>query len=268
MTFLPGFRHKPAAAGSAVARAGVSFDGVDDKIAKTWTGKTVSNSQKFTAAGWFEVPTGASGETSLLYSVTRDNGVFNAVLTGSDGYLGLFSAGTPLIFFQTDNGSVYGLQKGASTISYGTKYFMMFVFDSTQATATDRMKIWFGPYAGAVSLQTWTDMLGGSSIGLNESFVHGSGTSEGEDRLGWDGSTFFKGKLGDIYWLDGQTLADPSSLVDSYANNAKPKAYTGVYGNTGFHLDFSSSGSLGTDSSGNGNNFTPSGGPTQISTYL
>ena len=36
----------------------------------------------------------------------------------------------------------------------------------------------------------------------------------------------------------------------------KPKAYTGSYGTNGFYLDFESSGSLGADSSGNGNDFT------------
>lgn len=264
MTFLPGFRYKPAAAGAAVARNGVSFDGVDDEITKAWSGKTVTNNKKFTFASWFELPIGTS-EVAIFESAGAGGGALYVGMAGSGGYAGLISSGTPFVFLTTDDGGYRAYQKGASSISYGTKYFLMCVFDSAQATESNRLKIWFGPYGGAVTAQTWTDVIGGT-IGLNNTFDHGSGTT---DTMGTDdGASYYKGRMADTYWLDGQTLADPSNLVDSYASNAKPKAYSGSYGTTGFHLDFSNSGSLGADSSGNGNNFTPAGGPSQITPYL
>ena len=52
--------------------------------------------------------------------------------------------------------------------------------------------------------------------------------------------------------------------TDSTSGIWKPKtAPTVTYGNNGFFLKFENAGSLGTDSSGNGNNFTVNGTPTQ-----
>ena len=64
--------------------------------------------------------------------------------------------------------------------------------------------------------------------------------------------------LAEYHWIDGQAL-DPSYFgeTDSSTNQWVPKFYVGTYGTNGFYLNFSDSASLGADSSGNGNNFTP-----------
>ena len=67
--------------------------------------------------------------------------------------------------------------------------------------------------------------------------------------------------LADIYFIDGQALT-PSSFTEVSATTGQliPKAYTGSYGTNGFHLPFSdnsTAAALGTDTSGNGNNWTP-----------
>jgi hypothetical protein len=61
----------------------------------------------------------------------------------------------------------------------------------------------------------------------------------------------------EFYNIDGQQLT-PSSFgqTDSATGIWIPKAYTGTYGTNGFYLNFSNASSLGTDASGNGNNFT------------
>jgi hypothetical protein len=71
------------------------------------------------------------------------------------------------------------------------------------------------------------------------------------------GGDALAGYLADYYLIDGQQLA-PTDFgeFDEDSGIWKPKAYTGSYGTNGFFLDFESSGSLGADSSGNGNNFT------------
>jgi len=67
------------------------------------------------------------------------------------------------------------------------------------------------------------------------------------------------GYLADIHFIDGQAL-DPTSFGKFDANNVwQPKAYTGTYPGNSFHLDFSdnsSAAALGTDTSGNGNDWT------------
>ena len=66
----------------------------------------------------------------------------------------------------------------------------------------------------------------------------------------------FKGYLADVQFVDAQTLADG----DFRNPDGTPKAYAGTYGTNGFHLPFSdnsTAAALGTDTSGNGNNWMP-----------
>ncbi|MEK9698097.1 MAG: hypothetical protein VW270_20170, partial [Candidatus Poseidoniales archaeon] len=61
-----------------------------------------------------------------------------------------------------------------------------------------------------------------------------------------------------VNFIDGTAL-DASNFgeTDLLTNQWIPKKYVGTYGTNGFYLNFSNSASLGADSSGNGNNFTP-----------
>jgi hypothetical protein len=72
-------------------------------------------------------------------------------------------------------------------------------------------------------------------------------------------SNCWDGYLAEYYYIDGQEL-DPTSF-GQYGSNGYwiPKAYSGTYGDNGFYLDFSdnsTANALGTDSSGNANNFS------------
>ena len=71
------------------------------------------------------------------------------------------------------------------------------------------------------------------------------------------------GYLADTYFIDGSVVA-PSVFAeaDGDTNQWKPKNNSDVksavtFGTNGFYLNYSDSSSLGTDSSGKGNNFTP-----------
>ena len=74
---------------------------------------------------------------------------------------------------------------------------------------------------------------------------------------------YHDGYLAEVNFIDGQTL-DGSSFgeTDSDTGAWIPKKYSGSYGTNGFYLNFSDNSgvtatTLGKDSSGNGNNFTP-----------
>lgn len=76
-------------------------------------------------------------------------------------------------------------------------------------------------------------------------------------------TNYFNGYMTEIIFVDGQALT-PSNFAetDSITGRWKAKAYTGTYGSNGFYLNFSdnsgtTSTTLGKDSSGNGNNWTP-----------
>ena len=64
----------------------------------------------------------------------------------------------------------------------------------------------------------------------------------------------FNGKIAEAIHVDGQAL-DASSFGATIGGSWKPIEYTGSFGNHGFHCKFAS-GAIGTDSSGNGNNFS------------
>ena len=69
-------------------------------------------------------------------------------------------------------------------------------------------------------------------------------------------SAYFDGYIGEVNFIDGTALT-PTSFGEENSDGVWiPKKYTGSYGTNGFLLEYDSSGSLGTDTSGNGNNFT------------
>jgi hypothetical protein len=91
---------------------------------------------------------------------------------------------------------------------------------------------------------------------INTAVTHRIGTFEGS-------TEFFNGYLTNIHFIDGQAL-DPSSFTETDATTGQliPKTYTGSYGTNGFNLLFADNSSntastLGKDTSGLGNNFTP-----------
>jgi hypothetical protein len=98
---------------------------------------------------------------------------------------------------------------------------------------------------------------------LTTSYWNASGTVGYIGSLGGFSSNYLNGYLAEINFIDGQALT-PSSFgeTDSATGVWKPKAYTGTYGTNGFFLKFAdnsntTAATLGKDSSGNGNNWTP-----------
>ena len=66
------------------------------------------------------------------------------------------------------------------------------------------------------------------------------------------------GYLAEFHFVDGSAL-DPTSFGETKDGVWISKAYSGSYGTTGFHLNFSDSSSIGADSSGLSHTFTVSG---------
>ncbi|NDD55179.1 hypothetical protein EBZ39_15170, partial [bacterium] len=96
------------------------------------------------------------------------------------------------------------------------------------------------------------------NLAVNGAFAHAIG------RQTYNTGRYFDGYLAEVYFIDGQAL-DPSSFTTTDATTGQliPKAFSGgSYGTNGFHLDFADNSSntastLGKDTSGNGNNWTP-----------
>jgi hypothetical protein len=129
-------------------------------------------------------------------------------------------------------------------------YHIVFAYDSTQATSSNRFKLYVnGVQETSFSTATYPPLNYDSF--MNSAVAHYIGAGSPAD------GNYFNGYLSEINFIDGQQL-DPTSFgeFDSDSGVWKPIPYTGSYGTNGFFLEFQNSAALGTDSSGNGNTFT------------
>ena len=135
-------------------------------------------------------------------------------------------------------------------------YHFVFVVDTTQATASNRIKVYVnGVQITAFSTATYptqnTDLI------FNYAQNHNIG------QYASNNTNYFDGYLTEINFIDGQAL-DPSyfGVTDPATGVWSPAKYTGTYGTNGFYLNFSdnsaaTAAAIGKDNSGNGNNWTP-----------
>jgi len=134
-------------------------------------------------------------------------------------------------------------------------YHIVMAIDTSHSTASERIKF----YVNGEQITAWDTS---PSIDQNTQLTslgtdayHGWGTSYSYN-LGAssDGSSEY---LANCIHVDGQQLTSTDfGEFDDDSGIWKPKEYTGTYGNKGYLLEFKSSSALGTDTSGNGNDFT------------
>jgi hypothetical protein len=129
-------------------------------------------------------------------------------------------------------------------------YHLMFVWDTTNATAGNRARIYVnGAEVTAFSIDNNPSLNAVSKFnGTGQHRIGQTGTVAGENLDGY---------LAEVIFIDGQALT-PSSfgLTDSATGIWIPKPYTGTYGTNGFYLNFANSADLGNDVSGNNNDWT------------
>jgi len=128
-------------------------------------------------------------------------------------------------------------------------YHILLAVDTTQATASNRVRIYVnGSEVTAFSTSTYPSQNTDLNINNSQTMYVGAFSATQD---------FMNGYMSEVYFIDGSAKT-PSDFgqTDTDTGIWIPKAYTGTYGTNGFYLKFANSASLGTDSSGNGNNFT------------
>jgi hypothetical protein len=138
-------------------------------------------------------------------------------------------------------------------------YHIVFQIDTTQATSSNRIKLWVnGDQITAFDTASYPSLNFDTHLGLASNNRIGSMDGGGAVYLPLDGY------VADFIYLDGQTqVATDFGKIDASTGAWVPKTYNGVYGQHGFRLDFSdssaaTSAAIGADRSGNANNWTPS----------
>ena len=231
-------------------------------------GYNVANSLRFNFASSdnLSITPASSGNRNtwtLSFWIKKDiNGAFRQIFnTSSTG-----NSNTTLgqIYFDTSDRIVFYLYTaGAEQANVTTTqkfrdlsawYHIVIAYDDTQATASNRVKLYVnGSQVTAFDATNYPSQNFSGYFNMNQPTFWGKDAQSG-------GVNFLSGYLSEAYFINAQQLT-PSSFgqTDPSVPSSgiwQPKAYTGSFGTNGFYLKFANSAALGTDSSGNGNNFT------------
>jgi hypothetical protein len=137
------------------------------------------------------------------------------------------------------------------TYAAGTWRYFCVTWDSGNATSGDRMRVSEdGTRISSFSTENQPP--------INQTGPFNSATTHQFCKL-VGASQYFDGHLADVRFIDGLSLDSTAFLTDE----GTPKVYNGPYGSNGFYLDFADAGDLGSDVSGNGNDFTVTGSPAR-----
>lgn len=144
-----------------------------------------------------------------------------------------------------------GFYSGTKTNDTNWKHICV-AHDASQA-GTDKTKYWIN------GVQVTTMDYDGRSGWTNDPLFSGTGNTCYVGRKGDAAPAYFDGLLADIIHCDGQAYGANTFGQDVAGTWTRKKAPGPiVYGANGWRLD--GSGAVGTDVSGNGNNFTNNGG--------
>ena len=243
MALFDSIRLGSSAAGDYEIERSLRFND-DDNAHLSRTPSSASNRKTWTISAW--VKRGNLGSSNKT--------LFNAYDGSSSRRFRLFFGSNDQIEYNQGGNANSGI--GASTAKFrdiNAWYHFVFVADYTNATAADRFKVYVNGSEISMSFSDDVENADGQWNGNWEHDIGIIGSSTGP----------FDGYMAEINVIDGQALT-PSSFAetDAVTGEYKPKKYAGSYGTSGFYLNFSDNSgttatTLGKDSSGNGNNFTP-----------
>jgi hypothetical protein len=225
---------------------------------------TPTNNKIWTWSGW--VKRSAFGTAQALIGTTDDNTV-----AGNVGAI-RFTTSNTLEYFEYS--SAYSLQLITTQVFRDPSawYHIVFAIDTTQATPSNRVKL----YVNGVQVTVFGTA---TYPALNLSLYINSARATYQGSY-WNSSSGitapFNGYLTEINFIDGQVPTTTTRTVNGITETIltqlgefnsstgvwTPKAWGGTYGTNGFFLKFAdnsntTAATLGKDYSGNGNNWTP-----------
>ena len=237
-------------------------------LAGSVAGYRIERSLRFNSAdsAYLTRPYAASGNRRLhTYSfwVKRSSFGSRQSITGNtnaSGQYGLyfeFNSDDTLLIGDYGNGWLWQLSTTAQYRDPSAWYHIVLAIDTANATASNRAKLYVN------GIQNTAFSTANYMAQNYDTYTNYVTYSNNIGRLGEYNGQYFNGLITEYYFIDAQALS-PSSFgeTDGVTGAWKPKKYSGAYGTTGFYLNFSdnsgiTSTTLGKDSSGLGNNWTP-----------
>ena len=213
-----------------------------------------SNQKTWTWSAWVKRGSISSGSLQEIFSSYYQTG------TPTYGFEFRFDTGDTITFNMQNNTVNSVLTTTQVFRDPSAWYHIVLVWDTTQATASNRVKIYVnGVQITAFSSATYPAL---NDNGIINSTVQTS-IYLGAVSINGTLQRYFDGYLAEVNFVDGLALT-PSSFgyYDPFTGVWRPRGYTGSYGTNGYELQFTdiatTSGSnfgLGKDFSGNGNYF-------------
>ena len=218
-----------------------------------------------TSANFTRTPSTTTSQTIFTFSAWVKLGN----LTGSRIYVGRTGVNFPAFGIAIGSGGITTDQYttgGATQFLLVTTqvfrdpsawYHVVFAYDTTQATAANRVKIYVnGVQVTSFSTSTYPTQNLALNVNTTTSQFIGADPQNGG---------YLDGYLAEINLIDGKQLTPTSfGFFSSTTGVWQPKRYVGTYGTNGFNLNFQDNSgitatTIGKDSSGNNNNWTPNG---------
>ena len=217
----------------------------DDTAYLERTPGSAGNRKTWTWSGWVK-----------KCKIAAYQGLFSAGSAAADYTVLRFQNDDQLVFFMS-NATVANIETTQVFRDASAWYHIVLALDTTQATAANRVKIYVnGAEVTDFSASSYPAQNTDGTI--NNALKHVVGTTYNSLL-----SLYLDGYMAEVNFVDGTALG-PSDFgeTDSATGAWIPKQYSGTYGTNGFYLNYSDSSgvtatTLGKDSSGNGNNFTP-----------
>ena len=213
----------------------------------TRTFGTPTNAYKFTISFWVK-----RSKLSVSHIASITAGTYNSTNMGQF----LFNSDDILLCQTYNSGGSVTMAQDTNMKFRDTNawYHIVLAVDGTLGTAGDRQKLYVNGEL-ITSLATDTNASQNTNLAFNQNGIQCMiGNRAGT-------SYYFDGYMSHVAFVDGQQLT-PTTFgeTDSTSGIWKFKSPSGItWGNNGFHLKFENSAALGTDSSGEGNDFTVNG---------
>jgi|LUMA01.1.fsa_nt_gb hypothetical protein len=233
-----------AADGAFTVDRSLKFNSGDSHYLERTPG-SAGNRKTNTLSAWFKIGHNNGGNIASCNSSNSDANNISVVIR-DDGEIRIVG------YFNNFRISTRRLR------DHSAWYHIVVAIDTTQSSADNRIKL----YINGVQETSFTTS---GSVGQNDDlgFAQAATTRIGARSNDGVGS-LFDGYITEVNFIDGQALT-PSSFAETNAETGQwvPIDTSGLtFGTTGFYLKFADNSgttatTLGKDSSGNGNNFTP-----------
>ena len=219
----------------------------DDSAYLNFTPSSAGNQKTWTWSAWLKRSANLGSYQHIFNPVNGGDGVNEATMRfDTSNRFQVYDSGTY-------RGNLITTQVFRDVSAW---YHVVVALDTTQATASNRLKIYVnGQQVTAFDTETYPSQ--DTTWGWNGTQRHDLG------RYAYGGSFYFDGYMTEVHFVDGTQLAASDFGETDFDSGAWiPKQYSGSHGSQGWYLKFAhNSGvtatTLGKDSSGNGNNWTP-----------